>query len=129
MDGAVTTMEQLNDRMEQLMTPEMIQSLSDELAVYAEQDGELYLRAGAGEDGGLLGIDEVYITSAESGDDIVILNMHAHGDGEYWGMDEDTDVNFGITLKRTEDGFRVHYCEPEALMYITWEYMPEYDKF
>ncbi len=128
-DGDMLSKNDLNSRISELFTDEMIDELGIE-AYYLEQDGKLYLSEFAGNDGGLLGTDMTFITSIEETDDnTIIVNLTAFGDKNNWELPEDFTEQFTIELKRTESGLKISRCDTAGRLYITWTYSPEKDIF
>lgn len=126
--GDVLSVNDLNTKISELFTDEMIDELNIE-DYYLEQDGKLYLSEFAGNDGGLLGTDISYITSIEKSDNIIIVNLTAFGDKNNWGLTEDFTENFSIELSKNDNGFKINKCDIAARSYITWTYLSENDIF
>lgn len=119
-DGDILSMEQLESSMKEICTDKMIDFLDME-NYYCEKDGFLYLSENAGNDGGVLGVDEVYIKSVDYPDDTtVILNMHAYGNAEYWELSEDFREDFTVTLKKSGNELLIDECDLNGISYITW---------
>ncbi len=119
-DGKATSMEQLKGCMKEICTDKMIDFLDME-NYYCEKDGFLYLSENAGNDGGVLGVDEVYIKSVEYPDEsTVLLNMHAYGNAEYWELPEDFREDFTVTLKKSGNELLIDECDLNGISYITW---------
>lgn len=127
-DGDVLSANDLNTKISELFTDEMIKELNIE-DYYLEQDGKLYLSEFAGNDGGLLGTDISYITSVEKSDNTIIVNLTAFGDKNNWGLTEDFTEDFSIELSKNDDGFKINKCDIAARSYITWTYLSENDIF
>lgn len=128
-NGEVLSVNDLNSRMAELFSEEMIGELDVE-NYYLEQDGKLYLSEFAGNDGGLLGTDITYITSVEATDNnIIIVNMTAFGDKNNWELPEDFTEHFTVELTMTENGLKISKCDISARSYITWTYSSENDIF
>lgn len=129
-DEDINTMSKLRAKLSSAMTDNMIDSLGLENYYYKEQDGALYMRDFADQNGSLLGTDRAYVTSVELKDaDTLILNMHAFGSGENWDLPEDSNEDFTITMKRENGSFKVDECDLRARGFITWAYNPAYDVF
>ncbi len=119
-DGDIVSMEQLESSMKEICTDKMIDFLDIE-NYYCEKDGCLYLSENAGNDGGVLGVDEVYIKSVEYPDEsTVLLNMHAYGNAEYWELPEDFREDFTVTLKKSGNELFIDECDLNGISYITW---------
>lgn len=76
-------------------------------SAYRVSDGALYLAELAGQDGSLLGTDEVWLDTAEEQDGAVTLTLTAFGAAASWGYDEDEYTSFTVKLARTPEGLRV----------------------
>lgn len=122
-DGEIITPEDMHIRMSEVLTDDMI---NDEANVYhtyyLERDGKLYLSENAGNDGGVLGTDKVYINSVSKKGDTYYVNMTAWGDKDNWDLNEDFENNFEIRIKKTADGFRIDECGAAEMAYIAWIY-------
>ncbi len=119
-DGEITSLTQLYDELKGICTENMIDTLGIE-NYYCEKEGCLYLSENAGNDGGVLGVDEIYIKSIDHPDETtLVLNMHAYGNGEYWELDEDFREDFTVTLKKYGDEFLIDECGLSGISYITW---------
>lgn len=97
-----------------------------------ENDG-LYVWRDANSGGSVMGFDTAYITAAEISEDgaYIRLIMTAWGDGELWEYPEgrDAEQQFEIVLKREGDALRLEECGLEEMSFLTWLYLPEYDRF
>lgn len=76
-------------------------------SAYRVSDGALYLAEWAGQDGALLGTDEVWLETVEEQDGAVTLTLTAFGAAASWGYDEDEYTSFTVKLARTPEGLRV----------------------
>ncbi len=76
-------------------------------SAYRVADGALYLAEWAGQDGALLGTDEVWLETAEEQDGALTLILTAFGAAETWGYDADEYTSFTVKLARTPGGLRV----------------------
>lgn len=130
-DGEVMSIDALNEKMDQIFTEKMIDSLGDILAnSYHEENGNLYISDGAGSDGGLLGTDTVYINSVGKIDEnTFVLYMTAFGAGENWDLDFDITDDFTVILKKTDSGLKLDECSVAAYQYIEWCYNSDDDIF
>lgn len=129
-DGDVVSMADLKEKMSPLFTDKMMEEGMELHQCYFEKDGKLYLREGAGDNGGVLGTDEIYVSSVgEVDEDTLILYFTAFGAGENWDTDYDLIHNFTIQLKRTDNGFKVDECDFVARSYIAWIYSQKNDIF
>lgn len=133
--GDVTTKDDLINEMKPIFTDELTDETLTDLSggndyYYFDDEGKIYITSSVGGEGGQLGYDEAHICSVdEIGDDTLVLNMTAFGSAERWGYDNDAVKDFTVTLKRTEDGLRISRYDHTALMFITYQYKPEYDIF
>lgn len=130
-DGDVLSFADMQDKMRPFFTDKMIDYIFEECNYYYhEEDGKLYVSDGIGSEGGGVGVDTVHITSAEmTDDDTVILYMTEFGAGENWDLDHDLIENFTVTLKRTDNGFKIDECDYIAIGSLAWCYIPEDDVF
>lgn len=130
-DGEVVSLGELNEKMNQIFTEKMIDSLGDTLdKFYYEENGRLYISDNAGSNGGLLGTDTVYINSVgETDEDTFVLYMTAFGAGENWELDSDITDDFTVVLKKTDIGFKIDECDISAYQYIEWYYNSDDDIF
>lgn len=130
-DGDVLSVAAMQDKMRPFFTDKMIDYIFTECNYYYyEENGKLYVSDGVGSEGGGVGADTVYVTSAEyPDDDTVVLNMIQFGAGENWDIDHDIEENFTVTLKRSGDGFKIDECDYNAIGYLAWCYIPEDDVF
>ncbi len=118
--GELTTSGSLNSAVDALFTENGKEELSLEHN-YKARDGKLYLRKDAGQDGGLLGTDSVTLEKAEYIDKGSIeLELHAFGSKDNWESETDYNDDFTITLKKTENGFKIDKLGLKAISYITW---------
>lgn len=133
--GDVTTKDDLINEMKPIFTDELTDETLTVLSggsdyYYFDDEGKIYITSSVGGEGGQLGYDEAHICSVdEIDDDTLVLNMTAFGSAERWGYDNDETEAFTVTLKRTEDGLRISGYDHTALMFITYQYKPEYDIF
>lgn len=128
-DGDVVSMDDLMGKMTPLFTEKMIGDMNLGY-YYVEKDGKMYLKDSAYSNGGVLGTDELYITSVgEADENTLVLYITAFGAGENWDVDHDLINEFTIQLKRTDSGFKVDVCDFAAEGYIAWIYSPEDDIF
>lgn len=130
-DGDIMSLTDLNKKMENILTDTMIDDFQTIINyTYYEEDGKLYISEYSGESGSLMGIDTTHITSiGEVDETTLVIYMNAFGSGENWGIDLDTSEDFTVTLKRTENGFKINECSDRARMFITWSYTPNDDIF
>lgn len=130
-DGEVMSFNDLNEKMDQIFTEKMIESLGDILGnYYHEENGRLYISDGAGSDGGVIGTDTVYINSVgEMDENTFVLYMTAFGAGENWDLDFDIKDDFTVILKKTDSGFKIDECGVAAYQYIEWCYNSNDDMF
>lgn len=130
-DGEVMSFNDLNEKMDQIFTEKMIESLGDILGnSYHEENGRLYISDGAGSDGGVLETDTVYINSVgEMDENTFVLYMTAFGAGENWDLDFDIKDDFTVILKKTDRGLKIDECDAAAYQYIEWCYNSNDDMF
>ena len=130
-DGDVLSIADMQEKMRPFFTDKMIDYIFEECNhYYHEENGKLYVSDGVGSEGGGLGVDTLHITSMEMTDeDTVTLYMIEFGAGENWGLDYDLIDNFTITLKRTDNGFKIDECDKVAIERLAWCYVPEDDVF
>lgn len=130
-DGDVLSIADMQDKMRPFFTDKMIDYIFEECNYYYhEENGRLYVSDGIGSEGGGVGVDTVHITSMEmTDDDTFILYMTEFGAGENWGLDDDLTENFTVTLKRTDNGFKIDECDKSAVNSLAWCYVPEDDVF
>lgn len=130
-DGDVLSIADMQDKMRPYFTDKFIDYIFDECNYYYyEENGKLYVSDGVGSEGGGAGVDTVHITSVGTTDeDTLILYMIKFGAGENWGLDHDLENNFTVTLKRTDNGFKIDECNRAAQASIAWSYVPEDDVF
>ena len=126
-DGDVVTPEDMRLKMSELMTDSMINDcMYIYEALYLEEEGKLYLSQNAGFDGGLLGVDAVYINSVSKAENDYYVNMTAWGDKNIWNLEEDFEDDFQVRIKKTDNGFRIDECGVAERSYITWCFVPDY---
>lgn len=130
-DGDVLSFADMREKMRPFFTDKMIDYIFEECNYYYhEENGRLYVSDGIGSEGGGVGVDTVHITSMEmTDDDTFILYMTEFGAGENWGLDDDLTENFTVTLKRTDNGFKIDECDKSAVNSLAWCYVPEDDVF
>ncbi|MDE5576562.1 MAG: hypothetical protein K2J11_04165 [Oscillospiraceae bacterium] len=130
-DGDVLSVADMQDKMRPFFTDKMIDFIFEGYNYYYyEENGKLYVSDGIGSDGGGAGVDTVHITSAETTDeDTLVLYMTEFGAGENWDLDHDIINNFTVTLKRTDNGFKIDECDEVAISILAWCYVPEDDIF
>ena len=130
-DGDVLSIADMREKMRPFFTDKMIDYIFEECNhYYHEENGKLYVSDGVGSEGGGVGVDTVHITSMEMTDeDTVTLYMIEFGAGENWGLDYDLIDNFTVTLKRTDNGFKIDECDKVAIGSLAWCYNPEDDVF
>lgn len=130
-DGDVLSFADMREKMRPFFTDKMIDYVFEECNYYYyKENGKLYVSDGVGSEGGGVGVDTVHITSAENADEnTIILNMIEFGAGENWGLDYDLVDNFTITLKRTDNGFKIDECDKADQERIARCYVPEDDIF
>ena len=130
-DGDVLSIADMQDKMRPFFTDRMIDYIFEKCNYYYfEENGRLYVSDGIGSEGGGVGVDTVHITSMEMTDDgTIILYMTEFGAGENWGLDDDLTYNFTVTLKRTDNGFKIDECDKSAVSCLARCYVPEDDIF
>lgn len=130
-DGDVLSIADMQDKMKPFFTDKMIDYVFEECNYYYyEENGKLYVSDGIGSEGGGVGVDTVHITSTEmTGEDTLVLYMTEFGAGENWDLDHDLVDNFTVTLKITDDGFKIDECDYVAIGNLAWCYVPEDDIF
>ncbi|MDE6596076.1 MAG: hypothetical protein K2K44_08710 [Oscillospiraceae bacterium] len=130
-DGDVLSISDMQDKMRPFFTDKMIDYIFKECNhYYYEENGKLYVSDGVGSEGGGLGVDTLHITSVETTDeDTLVLYMVEFGAGENWGLYYDLIENFTVTLKRTDNGFKIDECDKIAIERLARCYTPEDDIF
>ncbi len=118
--GDITSQHALFVRLYEIFTSEGITCLGlDNL--YRAKDGDIFLSENAGYDGGLLGVDEIWLTEMEkTGDFTIYLKFSAFGDKDTWELEEDFNDSFEVILKNTTEGLRIHSLSSRAVDYLTW---------
>lgn len=118
--GDITSQHELFLKLYEIFTSEGITCLGlDNL--YCARDGELFLSENAGYDGGLLGVDEIWLSEIEkTGASTICLKLSAFGDKDTWELDEDFNDSFEVVVKNTTDGLRIHGLSSIAVDYLTW---------
>lgn len=128
-DADFKSIYELKGQAEKIMTSDMLESLEID-KLYKEENGEFYLSEFAGNDGGLLGTDKVYVSSIEWLDDSELcLYMKAFGDKDNWNLSSDFEESFEIMLKKSSSDFKISACDNMARLYVTWAYSAETDVF
>lgn len=130
-NGDVLCIEDMQNKMRPFFTDKMINYIFEECNYYYhEKNGKLYVSDGIGSEGGGVGVDTVHITSVKVTDeDTLVLYMTEFGAGENWDLDYDLIDNFTVTLKRTDNGFKIDECDKVAIGSLAWCYVPEDDIF
>lgn len=107
--GDVTTEQEMLAAMRAVATDRQIEAclMPGFNSAYRVSDGALYLAEWAGQDGALLGTDEVWLETVEEQDGAVTLTLTAFGAAASWGYDEDEYTSFTVKLARTPEGLRV----------------------
>lgn len=107
--GEITTEQELLAAMRAVATDKQIEAylMPGFNSAYRVSDGALYLAEWAGQDGSLLGTDEVWLDTVEEQDDVLTLTLTAYGAAASWGYDADEYASFTVKLARTPDGLRV----------------------
>ncbi len=130
-DGDVLSIADMQDKMRPFFTDKMIDYIFEECNYYYyEENGRLYVLDGVGSEGGGLGVDTLHITSVGMTDkDTLVLYMTEFGAGENWSLDYDLIDNFTVTLKKTDNGFKIDECNKTDQERIARCYVPEDDIF
>ena len=107
--GEITTEQELLAAMRAVATDKQIEAylMPGFNSAYRVSDGALYLAEWAGQDGSLLGTDEVWLDTVEEQDDVLTLTLTAYGAAASWGYDADEYASFTVKLARTPDGLRI----------------------
>ena len=130
-DGDVLSISDMQDKMRPFFTDKMVDYIFDECNYYYhEENGKLYVSDGVGSEGGGVGVDTLHISSVtETDEDTLILYMTEFGAGENWDLNYDHYETYTVTLKRTDNGFKVDECDEIAIRHLAWCYVPEDDVF
>lgn len=118
--GDITSQHSLFVRLYEIFTSEGITCLGlDNL--YRAKDGDIFLSENAGYDGGLLGVDEIWLNEIEKTEaSTICLKLSAFGDKDTWELEEDYSDSFEVILKNTTEGLRIHSLSSRAVDYLTW---------
>ena len=118
--GEITTQHLLFERLYSIFNSEGIGCLGLD-NIYRASMGELYLSENAGNDGGVLGVDEVALVSVEKIDDYsLLLTFSVFGDKNNWELPEDFNDSFTVTLENTAEGLRISDIDLLGIDYLAW---------
>lgn len=129
--GEITAYKQLEDKINSLCTADMAAWLDSEQIAhsYRVKGGDLYLSENAGHGGGVMGSDLMYIDSVEAvASDTLRINFIAHGDKDYWELEQDSEIPLSILVRKDGGAWRIQECGINELGYIAWLYDSRYDR-
>lgn len=124
-DGDHTSFVDFSARLMELCTVEMANSLSVESCYRMGNNGELYIWADSGLDGGVMGIDTVYLSSAVQDGDVCTVTLIAEGSAEEWGYENDLVQPYNVVLKKKDGVWKLHECGVEEEALLAWLFRGE----